>query len=224
MHAKVVVGHIRDLALVDRTVGALYDGLISDFLAAASSEQGYWLLRRSTGQVMEITCWRDLAALQAASAEHGARRAAFAEQFGISVGAVISAEVVGYAEGIDDECPRWARSSWVCGLTRDHDSLLRSLHPGIAAGQAAAPGFASGYWLADYNTGNGIGLSLWGERSQMRKRDNRARAVRSQFEASVECKVETVEKFRVVAAADRGDGVTIDLLSEIERSSPVGQR
>jgi len=123
MHAKVVVGHVRDLALTDRTIGALHDGLISDFLAAAGREQGYWLLNRCTGQVVEITGWHDLAALQAASAEHGARRASFAERFGISVTAVLSSEVVGHWEGIDAPLPGWARLSWVCGLTRNHDCL-----------------------------------------------------------------------------------------------------
>ena len=203
MHAKVVVGTV-DPGRMDEGISIVREELIPSFIArSGGSQPGYWMLNRERARVLEVTCWPDRHCLDAARAQDGAQRIQLAERIGISVAAVHTAEVIGQAGAGDSGSrpPCWARVSWVSGLSRTRDGLLRSLHEDLAPEQAAAGGFGGGYWLVDYESGNGVGVSLWADAAAMRRREPAAQCFRRRFERAVGSRVETVVEFEVVGTA-----------------------
>lgn len=212
MHAKVVTGQV-NAQMIDQAICAAHGELIPGFVATSNAERGLWLVNRDSCQFVEISYWWDRSSLEDARVPDGANRTQFAERYGVSITAVLTCEVIGstsfHAPG--QPLPEWARVSWVSGLSRQHDARLRSLHPGVAAGQAAAPGFSGGCWLADYDAGNGVGLSLWSSRCHMNRRESEAQAVRRQFERTVGCSIERVCEFGVVDTTSAHAPSVIDL-------------
>ena len=225
MHAKVVTGQV-DARTMEQAIGAVREELIPGFIAATNAERALWLVDRKSCQFVEISYWWDLATLQAARLRHGATRAEFAELHGLSVTSVLTCEVIGSTSfgAPGRTLPESARVLWVAGITRQHDELLRSLHPGVAAGQAAAAGFSGGCWLADYDAGNGLGLSLWSTRCDMRRREPEARAVRRQFEKTVGCTIEKVYEFEVIGTTGAGAVTMIDLGVQAHQYAAAPQR
>jgi hypothetical protein len=209
--AKLVQGTI-DPARVDVAARAVEEDLIPAFVAHPGALQGYWMANRRSGDVLAMTCWASLEQLEEARAEDGAERVAVMEHLGVRIYAVQTLTVVGVEENHDSDHPvmRLARATWVERLRSGPDASLGAMHREAVRMQASSPGFCASYWLADFATGNGLGLSFWSGLDALQHDEVDSRRRRAWFESTIDCKVDVVAEYEaigVVASAPE----TIDL-------------
>lgn len=209
MLAKLVQANI-DPQRVDDAARAVEEEMIPLFVAHPGARQGYWMANRTTGQVLVMTCWSDLDSLEAARAADGERRARIAEQLDLRIRAIRTLDVLGLHENevVDKPVLRWAQATWVEALSPELDSTVRAMHREVVPVEARSQGFCASYWLADYGTGSGVGLSLWSDLAELRDNEPDSRRRRKWFEKRVGCRINLVAEYEalgVVAPA------TIDL-------------
>ncbi|HZT65885.1 MAG TPA: hypothetical protein VFA11_08855 [Acidimicrobiales bacterium] len=221
MLARLVVGRM-DPQHIDCRSWVITDELVPGFVASSEPERmGLWMVDRRSGRALELTCWPDHETLDRARVEDAADRARLAELLGLQISASITAEVIGQRRPVgpeDGRAPRWARTTWVSGLTRDHHDLLRALHAQVKA--LDSPGFLGGCWVADYASGNGMGLSLWADAASMCASGFAVRGFRRHFRRTVPCTIGTVEEYQVIASVPPMGARTIDLAGEA--TDPAG--
>lgn len=212
MLAKLVQADM-DARLIDDAAKAVEQELIPSFVAYPGARHGYWMANRQSGQVLALTCWSDGDSLEAARAEDGRERARVAERIGLRVRAIQTLDVLGFQEDPAIEGPvlRFARATWVEGLGSHNGSSLRAMYREIAPRQASSPGFCASYWLGDYGTGNGLGLSFWSGSADLRGDDFDSKRRRALIEQTVGCKINLVSEYEAlgVAVPSRIDGINL---------------
>ena len=224
MYTKLVVGRIPPGRL-DSVINLVHDEVVPGYVRRSGDAQmGVWMANSETGQVLEVTFWPDLRSLEQARSLDGEMRARIAEVIGITVTAVHTAKVIGEARAAAGRCQclaRCARATWVGGLSREREQDMRSLHRELVPFQIAAEGFFRGYWIADYDTGNGLGLSLWASSEEMRRAEPVTRPFRRRFEQMVDARVETVSEFQVIATTEDRPAEAVDLSGWDDRSAEI---
>lgn len=214
MYAKLVTATV-DPRCLDDAARAVEEELIPAFVEHPGARQGYWMANRTTGEVLVMTCWSGLDSLDAARVADGEARTRVAERLGLRIRAIHTLDVLSLHENdvIDGPVLRWARATWVEGLSTDLEASLRAMHREVVQAQARSPGFCASYWLADHETGNGLGLSLWSDLAELRDNEPDSKRRRKWFEKTVGGRVDLVGEYEalgVVAPA------TIDLTDRSE--------
>jgi hypothetical protein len=209
MLAKLVQANI-DPRRVDDAARAVTDELIPLFVAHPGARQGYWMANRTTGQVLVMTCWSDLDSLEASRAADGKERTGVAERLGLRIHAIHTVDVLGFHENavVDKAVLRWARATWVDALSLDLDASLRAMHQEVVPAEARSHGFCASYWLANYETGSGLGLSLWSDLAGLRDNEPDSKRRRKWFEQTVGRKIDLVGEYEAIGVVAPA---TIDL-------------
>jgi heme-degrading monooxygenase HmoA len=208
--AKVVQGTIEPSA-VEVAAAAVTWHLALAFSATPGARQGYWMADRSTGKVLITTIWSDRQTMQVASTLDGARRARIAEAVGLRIGSIDSLDVISSRHGGPTATPerRWARATWVEGLSPRMTMELPARHPAVAEEQAGSKGFRGSHWLARASTGDGLALSFWESEDDLHTAEGESRKRRRRLERDFGFRVGRVDRFEA-----------IEVISEI----PVGLR
>jgi hypothetical protein len=156
MLAKLVLADI-DPRRVDDAARAVEQELIPFFVAHPGARRGYWMANRTTGHMLVMTGWSDADSLEAASAADGTQRTRVAERLGIRIRAIQTLDVLAFQDTDDADKPviRWARATWVEGVSPDLDASVQAMHRELLPAQTRARGFCASYWLADCRPPNG---------------------------------------------------------------------
>lgn len=202
MLAKLVLGDLAPHRLPAGT-RAVHEEFVPSFLEHRGARQGYWMANAHSGHVLAMTTWCDAASLEAARAADGAARARTAERLGLQIHAVQSMEVLGSraCDTPDRPVGRWARATWVGGISTDLGPSIRAVYQEVVVTQATSPGFCASFWLADPETGNGLALSMWESAADLRDGEQDSRRRRRHFERAVGCSVDLVTEYEVLAEA-----------------------
>jgi hypothetical protein len=209
MLAKLVHARIRP-ELVHTAARAVEHELAPAFVAHRGARLGCWMANRSNGHVLAMTIWADESSLHAEQAADGAERAQVAERIGLELHAVETLEVVAAHDlrATDDGdgsalASRWARVTWVEGLAPSALDHVEELHAQIAPDQSASDGFCASYWLADHDTGDGLALSTWASRTQLRDGEPDSRRRRRAVERALGCHVAMVGEYEALRVTVR---------------------
>ena len=137
--------------------------LIPRFQAQRGAHRGYWMVKRTTGEVLVVTTWEDEDALEAARAADGAHRANVAERTGLGIRDVQTMDVLesGDAGSTPTTAARWVSAMWFDAPRSDRSAVLAAEHRAAVAGERGSAGFCGSCWLADLATGAGLALSFW---------------------------------------------------------------
>lgn len=189
-----------DPARIGAAVKTVEEDLIPSFIAHVGACQGYWMANRASGDVLVLTCWTGAEQLEAARASDGEQRTLAMERVGLRVHAVQELAVIGVEESHDSVQPvvRFARATWVERLGGDRASSPAGMHREAVRMQAASRGFCASYWLADAETGNGLGLSLWAELEDLQDGEDRSQRRRQWLERTLDCKVDHVSEYEAI--------------------------
>jgi hypothetical protein len=146
VNANVVVAEM-DPSRIDVACRAVTHELIPFFRAQPGAGSAYWMVDRTTGEVLVLTTWDDEGALAAVLATDGGHRASVAGRTGLVIRSVTSMEVLeAYDAGLTSTAAaRWARATW----------------SGVAASDRRGPGPCGAYRLNDAATGATLALSFW---------------------------------------------------------------
>lgn len=211
MIAKVVQGDI-DPRRIDEAAAAVQEELIPLFLAHDGAVQGYWMADRSSGRVVVMTSWADRRCLEAARAADGQERTGVAERLGLRVVAIDTMDVLGAYEAPHETQSahtwRWARVTWVEGVSPSLDQSLRQMYRDLLPAERRSVGHCGTYWFADLRAGAGLGLSLWSDHRDGRASEPESRQKRKWFEATVGCRIDHVGEYEALGVTG---AATIDL-------------
>jgi hypothetical protein len=199
MLAKLVLADI-DPRRVDDAARAVEQELIPFFVAHPGARRGYWMANRTTGHMLVMTGWSDADSLEAASAADGTQRTRVAERLGIRIRAIQTLDVLAFQDTDDADKPviRWARATWVEGVSPDLDASVQAMHRELLPAQTRARGFCASYWLADRRTGNGLALSLWNGPTELRDDETDSKRRRRRFEQAVGRKIYRVREYEAL--------------------------
>jgi heme-degrading monooxygenase HmoA len=200
--AKLIRGTI-DPDAVDTAAAAVMQELAPRFLELPGARQGYWMADRASGNVLIVTTWSDEAAMQMASAADGRQRARIAERVGLHTRAVHSLEAIAshHDDPIGIPVFRWARATWVEGLSPQLAAQVPARRPAVVADQARSPGYRGSHWLARTATGDGLALSFWDTEQDVRASAGGSRRRRRGLEREFRFRVDRVEHFEGIGVA-----------------------
>jgi heme-degrading monooxygenase HmoA len=200
--AKLVRGTIEPSA-VDTAASAVMQELAPRFLALPGARQGYWMADRVTGSVLIVTIWSDDESMQAASATDGRQRAGIAERVELNIRAVHSLEVIAshHDDPIGIPVFRWARATWVEGLSPQLATQVPTRRPAVVLDQARSPGYRGSHWLARGATGDGLALSFWDTERDVRASVGGRQKRRKGLEREFRFRVDRVEHFEGIGVA-----------------------
>jgi hypothetical protein len=216
MLAKLVHARI-DPALVPVAARAVEQELAPAFVAHPGARLGCWMANRTNGHVLAMTVWSDESSLHAEQAADGAERAQVAERIGLELHAIEVLEVIAVHDlehvdhtahdDADDEVAglanRWARVTWVEGLSPSALDRVDELHAEITPSQTRSDGFCASYWLADRWTGDGLALSTWASATQLRDGEPDSRRRRRIVERTLGCHVAMVGEYEALGVTLR---------------------
>lgn len=227
MLAKLVHARI-DPALVPLAARAVAQELAPAFVAHPGARLGCWMANRANGHVLAMTVWADESSLHAEQATDGAERAQVAERIGLEVHAIEVLEVIAVHDlepvdhtprdhaanddAADDDAAdddvaglanRWARVTWVEGLSPSALDHVDELHAEITPSQTRSGGFCASYWLADHETGDGLALSTWASAQQLHDGEPDSRRRRRAVERALGCHVAMVGEYRALGVTVR---------------------
>jgi hypothetical protein len=201
MRAKVLQAQL-DPSRIDEAAAAVEEELIPLFVATHGAQDGYWMVDRTNGDVFVMTCWSD-DAVESETASAGRERSRVSERLGLRTRAVHTFDVVGHeAREAPERQSRWARVSWVDGLSRDLDPSLRAMHEEMKdAGHL--DDLRANYWLADYESGNGVGISLWANEQEVRASAEASRRMRRWFEDRAGRRIHISHEYEAMGVVNR---------------------
>jgi len=162
MKANLIVGEM-DPSRIGVACRAVSHELIPHFQAQPGAAHGYWMVNRTTGEVLVLTIWEDEEALATARATPGANRANVAERTGLGI------RVVQIMDVLDSKEPaltltaaaRWARVTWFDDGWPDRRKGRPAERREAVADERRRPGFCGSYLLGDPATRAGLALSFW---------------------------------------------------------------
>lgn len=162
MKANLVVAEM-DPSRIDVACRAVTHELIPLFQAQPGARRAYWMVDRSTGEVLVMTTWDDEEALAAERATDRSHRASVAGRTGLVIRAVTSMDVL---ESDDTgltltAVARWARVTWIGVAARDRRASPATERPEAVADERRHPGPCGAYRLNDAATGDRLTVSLW---------------------------------------------------------------
>jgi hypothetical protein len=205
MFAKLITANIEPRS-VDDAARAVEEELLPAFLAHPGARHGYWMADRTSGEVLAVTCWSDLASLKKVRAKDGAERAQIAERIGLRIRAIVTLEVLAsrHSDIVDKSVTRCARATWVRGVSPDLRADLPAIYREIVSAQVRSRGFCASYWLGDHERGNGLALSVWTGLPELRESDSDSKRRRRWFEQTVGCEIDRVREYEAIGVtADR---------------------
>ena len=94
----------------------------------------------------------------------------------------------------------FARVTTIQGTPDQAEEAIRMIQEQVIPAARQLPGFKGGYWLADRNTGKGIGITLWESEDAMRASGERAAQLRNQS-AQALGGTAIVEEYEVIGQA-----------------------
>lgn len=198
---------------VDDGIAAVEERLIPEFVETPGALHGYWMAERETGSVLAVTCWEDHDALEAGRAHLGEVRTLILEELdALPVGSEVL-EVY----GIGGDAPpmgglrTWSRAVWVEGLHGDIEATARELFDQAHSRYSEIDGFESVCWFADLGTGNGLGLTAWSTHEALDTDEAESGPRRKEFEQALGCRIEQVQHFECVGAANVETHEIVDL-------------
>jgi hypothetical protein len=229
MLAKVVTATIEPRR-VDDAARAVVEELIPSFVAHPGAGQGYWMANRSTGQVLVMTGWSDLESLEAARAADGTERTRIVERLRIRIEAILTLDVLGsqHRDIVDQTVMRWARATWVHGVSTDLGAGLPAIYKEVASAQARSRGFCASYWLGNHATGNGLALSLWAGLPELLESERDSKHRRRWLKQTVGSTIDVVSDYEAlgVVAPTMVDIVDLDGVDQLtpDETAPVDTR
>jgi len=160
MKANLIVAEI-DPSRIDVACRAVAHELIPHFKEQPGAGSGYWMVNRSTGEVLVMTTWGDEEALGAVRAADRSHRANVAERTGLWIRVIHTMDVLSLEDvGLTlTPAARWVRAMWV--ERSDRRDALSEKHAEAVADQQRSPGFCGSCRLSDAATGAEFALSFW---------------------------------------------------------------
>jgi heme-degrading monooxygenase HmoA len=212
-----------DPARTEEAIDLVRRHLVPEFVGSDGSQQGYWMLDRTTGTGLVVRCWRDLAALEAGRSGDGAARTTVIERLDAMLCETGTYEVHGLrgASAPIDGGHAWSRVTFVEGvdpvaLLEGHDLYERTYEQ-----VADQPGFLSLCWLVDPDTGNGMSISTWRTDEDLRASGPHGRRLRRRVARALGCRVEDVVDVETIGTARyRPAGATLDLRDGAATTAP----
>lgn len=190
-----------DPGRVDDAVVAVDRELLPAFLEAPGAEHGYWMVERTRGIGIVVTCWSDLDSLEDSRAAMGEVRARVLDELGARIADTAVYEVHGSAPpppiGGD---PAWSRVTFVEGLAPDIGDADQTLFRTALARYGDLDGFLSLCWLVDGRSGNGLGITTWRTADHLRASETLNHKVRRDVEATFGCRVDSVLDVQTLAS------------------------
>lgn len=197
-----------DPSRVDEAIDLTRSHLVPGFLAQAGARHGYWMVDRTTGHAVVVTCWASREALEQSRAALGAVRSMVIDELDavlMETGVYAVHAHAGTGAPIHGRSA-WSRITFVEGLGADVDDPDHALFRTARRRYEDREGFLSLCWLVDAASGNGLGIVTWDTEAACRSNEDLSRRTRREVELAFACRIDGVEVVQTVAVA-LGDGV-----------------
>jgi len=212
-----------DPSRADEAIDLVREELVPAFAGRDGAMQGYWMLDRATGTGLVVSCWADRDSLDAGRAQGGTSRAAVLERLDALLCETGTYEVhalAGTPAPIDGGHV-WSRVTFLEGVDPVRLAGERGLFASMHAQSATQAGFLSLCWLVDAETHNGMSISTWRSRDELRASAPHGRGLRRKAAQVLGCRVEEVVEVETIGTAGCGPG---DLVLDLRDSLAAEHR
>lgn len=192
-----------DRQLADQAIDLVKTHLVPAFVAQPGSRYGYWMVDRTTGHAVVVTCWDNREAIGDSRAELGAVRAMVIDE----LDALLTETGIYAVHGCSgDGVPisgelAWSRVTFVEGLGPDLDDPDNVLFRTALRRYEDRAGFLSMCWLVDVPSGNGLSIVTWDTKAACTASEPASRRTRQQVEQAFGCRIDGVEEVETIAVA-----------------------
>lgn len=192
-----------DRRRADRAIDLVKTHLVPAFVAQPGSRYGYWMVDRTTGHAVVVTCWGNRKAIEDSRAELGAVRAMVIDETDAlltETGIYAVHACAGDGVPISGQLA-WSRITSVEGLASDVDDPDQVLFRSALRRYEDCTGFLSMCWLVDAPSGNGLAIVTWDTKASCTASEPVGRRTRRQIEQAFGCRIDGVEEVETIAVA-----------------------
>jgi hypothetical protein len=192
-----------DRKLVDQAIGLVRTHLVPGFVTQPGSRYGYWMVDRTTGHAVVVTCWDNREAIEDSRAELGAARAMVMDELDallIETGIYSVHACAGDGVPISGQSA-WSRITFVEGLASEVDDPDDVLFRSALRRYEGYAGFLSMCWLVDAPSGNGLAIVTWDTKASRTASESASRRTRRHVERALRCRIDGVEEVETIAVA-----------------------
>lgn len=192
-----------DRRLADRAIDLVKTHLVPAFVAQPGSRYGYWMVDRTTGHAVVVTCWDGREAIEDSRADLGAGRAMVIDELDALVtetGTYAVHACAGDGVPISGQLA-WSRITFVEGLASDADDPDQVLFRSALRRYEDCTGFLSMCWLVDAASSNGLAIVTWDTKASRTASESVSRRTRRQVEHAFGCRIHGAEEVETIAVA-----------------------
>lgn len=210
---------------VDDAIDLTRAHLVPAFVAQPGARHGYWMVDRTTGHCVVVTCWDSREAIEEARADLGAVRTMVIDE----LSAVLMETGIYAVHGLASTgAPipgrsAWSRISFVEGLSPDVDDPDNALFGTARRRYEGREGFLSLCWLVDAASGNGLGIVTWETEAACRASEDASHATRRQVEQVFRCRIDGVEVVQTIAVALSDGELPLDPVRQLAGAAPTSR-